>query len=140
MTGYLDSSVLLRALLNQPGALAEFSNLRTPVSSKLLKTECLRTLDRSRVLGLLEEDEYLKAVNELYDGLDSVELIEISDAILERSGGSFSVALGTFDAIHLSSALAWREQAGISPTFLTHDEILGRAAQALGFQVLGALA
>src|SRR4051812_19196679 len=110
MIGYLDSSVLLRILLNQPGRLAQFSQLERPIASRLLKAECLRTLDRLRCQSFLDEAEYIQAVDEFYSGLDSVELVVISDAVLDRCAGSFAVPLGTLDAIHLVSALIWKEQ------------------------------
>jgi predicted nucleic acid-binding protein len=137
MIGYLDSSVFLRVLLNQDGKLPEFSELKRPVASKLLKVECLRTLDRCKTLGELTENEFLTAVEEFYDGLNSVELIEISDSILDRASGGFPLNLGTLDAIHLASALGWREKEGFPLIMLTHDQTLGRAAKSLGFTVFG---
>jgi predicted nucleic acid-binding protein len=137
MIGYLDSSVLLRVLLNQAGRLREFSRLTRPVSSKLLKTECLRALDRARLNRLLTEDEHLTALKELHEALESVEWIEVSSKVLDRAGGGFPVSLGTLDAIHLSSAILWREQAGADCAFLTHDSALQKAALAAGFTVLG---
>ena len=137
MIAYLDSSVLLRALLNQPGQLSNFKNLTRPIASKLLKPECLRSLDRLRVRGHLDELNFIKASEELYAALDSIEFIEIDHRILERVGSSFPLPLGTLDAIHLASALLWRETFDISIDFLTHDEELGKVARALGFQVFG---
>ncbi|MEO7164294.1 MAG: type II toxin-antitoxin system VapC family toxin [Bdellovibrionia bacterium] len=137
MIAYLDSSVLLRALLNQPGQLSNFQNLTRPIASKLLKPECLRSLDRLRVRGHLNESDFIKASEELYAALESIEFIEIDQRILERVGSSFPLPLGTLDAIHLASALLWRETFDISIDFLTHDEELGKVARALGFQVFG---
>lgn len=137
MIGYLDSSVLLRVLLNHNGKLREFTKLDRSISSKLLKAECLRSLDRSKVLGFLREQEYVEAVTQLYVALDTVELMDISDRVLERTGSGFTIPLGTLDAIHLSSAVWWREHTGLSPVFLTHDEVLAQAAITLGFRVLG---
>ncbi len=137
MIGYLDSSVLLRVLLNQSGALKEFSKLEHPVSSKLLKTECLRSLDRARLSGFLDQDEHLTSLRELHEVLASVEWIEISDRVLDRAGEGFPVALGTLDAIHLGSALLWREFTGRNCIFLTHDSVLKSAAEAAGFSVKG---
>lgn len=137
MIGYLDSSVLLRILLNQPGALPEFAQLERPVASKVLRTECLRSLDRFRKASLLSEDEHLTALKELYESLDSVEWIELSDRVLELAGSSFSVAMGTLDAIHLSSAILWRQEVSQNLIFLTHDAILQKAAISVGFTVLG---
>ena len=137
MIAYLDSSVLLRALLNQPGVLANFSQLERTVSSKLLKPECLRTLDRLRVRGHLNEKQFLTASEELYEALDSVEFIEIDHRVLDRVGSSFPLALGTLDAIHLASALVWQESFRVPLDFLTHDEELSKVARALGFHVFG---
>ncbi len=137
MIAYLDSSVLLRVLLNQPKALINFADLKRPVASKLLKPECLRSLDRLRIQGHLNEAQFLSASEELYDALDSVEFIEIDNRVLDRVGSSFPLALGTLDAVHLASAIVWRESFGHDLKFLTHDEELGKVAKALGFQVFG---
>lgn len=137
MIAYIDSSILMRALLCQPNALSEFSRIDRPIASKLMKVECLRTLDRMRLRGLLSESEFIKANEDLRDSINAVEWVEIADVVLDRVCGSFAVPLGTLDAIHLSSAVIWREHFRIELHFLTHDETLGRAARALGFQVLG---
>lgn len=137
MIAYLDSSVLMRILLNQTGVLPEFSKIRRAVASRLLKTECLRVLHRCRLEDLLTEKEYLQALDDLYDSLDSVEFIHVTEAILERACASYPVALGTLDAIHLASALAWREQESAALVLLTHDRQLAKAARSVGFEVLG---
>jgi predicted nucleic acid-binding protein len=137
MIAYLDSSVLLRVLLNQPKSLSEFSKLTRPITSKILRTECLRTLDRFRRANLLTEDEHLSVLKEFHECLDSVEWIGVSDRVLERAGSYFPLSLGTLDAIHLSSALLWKEQTSMDCKFLTHDLVLKKAASAAGFQVLG---
>jgi len=139
MIVYLDSSAVLRLILNQKNKISEFKKMNRAISSKLLKAECFRTLDRLRLLGNFSELEFVKISEELYQYLDLVEIIEISDSILERVGGSFSIALGTLDAIHLSSALLWRERIQLELNFFTHDEALGRAARSLGFTVYGCL-
>ncbi|MBI2027677.1 MAG: type II toxin-antitoxin system VapC family toxin, partial [Deltaproteobacteria bacterium] len=122
---------------NQKGALYEFSKIEKPIASKILKTECLRTLDRLRVSAYLDEDEYILAVEQFYIGLDSIELIDLNDLILDRAAASFGLPLGTLDAIHLTSALVWLEIKKQPLVFLTHDDQLGKAAKASGFQVLG---
>jgi predicted nucleic acid-binding protein len=137
MIAYLDSSVLLRVLLNQPGKLKEFKSIEKAVASVLLKTECLRVLDRLRLTRTLSEKHYLTAVNELYEACVSVETIKITTTLLNRAGTSMPVVLGTLDAIHLMSALIWTEKTEKTLSFLTHDNQLGKAASALGFQVFG---
>ena len=139
MIAYVDTSVLLRHLLGHRNSLTELRKVERPIASKLLRVEGLRTLDRMRARGLLLEDEFIKAAEEFRDSTDAVEWIEVTDAVLDRVGGNFAVPLGTLDAIHLSSALLWREHSQIDIHILTHDETLGRAARSLGFKVLGCL-
>src|SRR5205807_3240316 len=54
---YLDSSVVLRLLLGQPDALAEWEEIEAGVASALVEVECLRTLDRVRVMGAISDDD-----------------------------------------------------------------------------------
>jgi len=44
---------------------------------------------------------------------------------------------GTLDAMHLATALIWRDRVGPLPAIATHDSMLGTAALAFGFDVLG---
>ena len=56
MIAYLDSSVLLRLVLRQPGALKEWSSVEEGVTSALTQVECLRTLDRLRVVERIPDE------------------------------------------------------------------------------------
>ena len=49
MIAYVDASVLLRFALGQPDALPEWRQIERGVSSALVRTESLRTLDRLRL-------------------------------------------------------------------------------------------
>ena len=50
MIAYVDSSVLLRVVLGQRDALKEWGRVTRGVASALAEVECLRTLDRLRVV------------------------------------------------------------------------------------------
>jgi predicted nucleic acid-binding protein len=138
MTVYLDSSVFLRILLNQKGRLKEFNKISRAVGSLLLKTETLRTIDRLRAIGQISNDQAVTLASQAHESLGSVEFIYLTDSILAGAGGSFPIALGTLDAIHLVSAQTWRSSFKQDLVFLTHDQQLGKAATASGFEVLGA--
>ena len=45
--------------------------------------------------------------------------------------------LGTLDAIHLATALLWRDQTQTQLVMATHDTALALAATAHGLQVVG---
>jgi hypothetical protein len=68
--------------------------------------------------------------------IDSLELVEIDPVVLDRAAQPMSTELGTLDAIHLASALLWRDATGIEPVMATHDVALRLAAQAHGLKVL----
>ncbi len=137
MTAYIDSSVFLRILLNQKARLKKFHQVTKPVASLLLKTEVLRTIDRLRVTGKINEDQFVTLTSQVHESLNSIEFIRLSDSIVNSAGGSLPIALGTLDAIHLVSALSWKNSRKEEIVFLTHDELLGKAALAAGFAVMG---
>ena len=137
MIAYLDSSVLLRVALNQKNSLKEFSQITLGISSRILKVECLRTLDRLHAMDRIRDDDLLALTEFIYDALARIELIPLVDAILDQASQPTGLRLGSLDAIHLFSATSWRSRQNQVITFLTHDSELGRAALLSGFSVFG---
>ena len=138
MIAYLDSSVLLRMILGQPGRLAQWKQIETGVASALAEVECLRTLDRLRLAEGLEDTTVALRREDLFRTLDALELVEVTRPVLERASQPMPTALGTLDAVHLATALLWREHSGAADLVLaTHDAALGLAARASGLAVIG---
>jgi predicted nucleic acid-binding protein len=135
---YLDSSVVLRLVLGEEHRLAEWDQVEAAVASALTEVECLRTLDRLARAGRLSPDELAERRGAVYQLLAAVDLIDVSRIVLRRASEPFPTPLGTLDAIHLSTALLWRETAGDPLTMTTHDRELATAARATGFAVAGA--
>jgi len=69
--------------------------------------------------------------------VESLELIEIDANVIDRAAQPMPTELGTLDAIHLASALLWRETVGEDLAMATHDRALALGAQAHGMRVLG---
>jgi hypothetical protein len=63
--------------------------------------------------------------------------IAVARSVLDRAGSSFPLPVKTLDAIHLATALQLRERRYQELVFATHDRQQGRAAAALGFEVIG---
>ena len=137
MIAYVDASVLLRLLLGEPGRLAKWREVETAVSSALAEVEVLRTLDRLRVRAELTPEETADRRGTAYRLLEAVSLADVSTPILRRAADPFPTPLGTLDAIHLATALAWRD-ARREVVMATHDAQLALAARACGFEVIGA--
>lgn len=137
MIAYVDSSVVLRVVLGQPGRLAEWKSIVTGVASGLVEVECLRTLDRLRVAGNLSADDVAVRREAVFHILEGLELVELTRAVLHRAAQPMPGPLGTLDAIHLATAEMWREAKGKELLVATHDRALALAARASGFRVAG---
>ncbi|MES2176764.1 MAG: type II toxin-antitoxin system VapC family toxin [Gemmatimonadota bacterium] len=137
MIAYLDSSVILRVVLRQPEALAEWNGIVTGITSALAEVECLRTMDRLRLLGQLTADEAVAGRETIYRIVEALEVVELSPAVMRRASQPLPAPLGTLDAMHLATADLWRESRAKEPIIATHDKALGLAARATGFKVLG---
>ena len=137
MIAYVDASVLLRVALRQPGALPEWREIRQGVSSALIATESLRTLDRLRLRAKLPDQEIASRRAKILELIASLELVEIDAVVLDRAAQPMPTEVGTLDAIHLATALLWREMSHVDLTVATHDNALGLAARAHGLPVVG---
>lgn len=138
MKAYLDTSVILRKLLGEPGALKEWGHWDEGCTSELTRVESLRVLDRLRLQGSLDDGEVAEKRRLLREILETADLITLNSAVLDRASQSFPTVIGALDAIHLASALLYLEHGKGDPLFfMTHDLRLGTAAQALGFETRG---
>lgn len=137
MIAYVDASVLLRVALGQPDALPEWRQIGQGVASALVMTECLRTLDRLRLrVGLSDADVAIRRAT-LLALIGSLEIVEIDSAVLDRAAQPMPTELGTLDAIHLATALLWKDLTHTDLIMATHDTALALSAQAHGLRVVG---
>ncbi len=137
MNAYMDASVLLRLLLGEQGQLSEWRQFEKMVSSSLVEVECMRVLDRLRLQSDLPEKEVLIRREALFSILEAVEVVELTPPLLRRASDAFPVMIGTLDAIHLVTALAWKDEYASPLCMATHDKALGQAARAFGLQTIG---
>lgn len=137
MIAYVDSSILLRLALAQPRRLSEWPEITQAVSSALAEVECFRTLDRLHLSRRLTLDARARAADHIRELVEQLFLVPLADPILRRAAQPFGAPLGTLDALHLATALAWRDSEQAELVFATHDAELGAGASILGFQVFG---
>ena len=137
MTLYLDTSVILRWVLGEPGALAHPGPDVTVVTSRLTAVEATRTLDRLRRQGRLSEDVYAARHGLTARLLTRIDRAHLYAAVLRRAAEPFPTPLGTLDALHLSTALLLRERRGVDVTLATHDLQLAVAARSVGLDTIG---
>jgi predicted nucleic acid-binding protein len=134
---YVDASVMLRVVLGQPGQLAEWPEIEAGVVSALVEVECLRTLDRLRIRAAVSDQEIAVRREAVFALTAEMEVVEPSSPVLSRAAQPFPTPLGTLDAVHLATALLWRETRGEDLVMATHDRDLALAARASGLRTIG---
>ena len=122
---YVDSSVLLRAMLGQSRAALlwweeTITRFQPLISSRLTEVEVIRVIRRR---GLLPDTAF--------EYLDELNLVEIDDAII-KSAVSLEPVLSGADAIHVATALEFQRGNII---LVTHDAEMAVAARELGLAV-----
>lgn len=137
MIAYIDTSALLRIVLREPGALDDLRTYDGLVSSELIAVESARTIDRLRLQGALTTEEAAARLRVVNEWLEAIDLVLVRPPVLSRASEPLPMPLGTLDALHLATALIWRDRLGSLPTMATHDTALGLAAQSFGFDVRG---
>ena len=137
MIAYIDSSVLLRLALGQKPALKEWKQVTHGVTSALAEVECLRTLDRLRHAGHLDERAVAARHDAVYRIMEALEVVEVTPAILRRAAQPLASPLGTLDSIHLATATLWRDERDQTLVIATHDEALAAAARTSGLRAIG---
>jgi predicted nucleic acid-binding protein len=138
MIAYVDTSVLLRIVLREPGALDDLRSYEALVSSELIAVESARAIDRLRIQGTLTPEEAAERIRAATEWLEAIDLVLLRPPVLSRASEPMPVPVGTLDAIHLATALIWRDRMGPLPEMATHDTALGSAARTFGFDVRGA--
>jgi hypothetical protein len=82
-------------------------------------------------------DDAAKRIALVNEWLEAVDLVLLRPPVLSRASEPMPMPLGTLHAIHLATALLWRDRIGPLPQVVTHDAALGAAARGFGFGVRG---
>ena len=107
------------------------------VASALVITESLRTLDRLRLRAKLDDADLARRRGAILALAGSLELVEVDGVVLDRAAQPMPTELGTLDAIHLATALLWKDMANVPLVMATHDAALAVGARAHGLEVVG---
>lgn len=131
---YLDSSVVLGHILGETGRALRFKPHLSLYTSELTRIECLRTLDRLRLLNHWTDKEVIFRLGKLQEMGDYFNEVALQPSILKRAGMPLPVPVKTLDALHLATALELTDEINEKLIFLTHDAQQRAAAMACGFQ------
>jgi len=138
MVAYLDSSVVLRHILLGEITIEHAFAVGQVLASELLEIKCRRVLHRYRMNGDLDDDRLLQARERLDSVLAGVTLLKLTERVKTRAMDAVPVIVKTVEALHLTSALTYREsylddESGETLLLFSHDEAMNRCARALGF-------
>lgn len=135
MKAYVDTSVVLWRVFRHPRHFPDLAMLHGLVVSELVEVEVRRSLERYGVRGIITPTEASQHLDLALMMLSMCKQVAINRRILRRAASSFGMPLGTLDAIHLATALAWMEDNDEDLTILTHDNEMAKAARWCGLAV-----
>lgn len=135
---YLDASALVKEyLVGEPGA-SDVAAARR--DAELVGTSAVRRAETSAALAkavrteTLARDDAWAALRSFRDNWSDLARIHVSDAVLARADAlAWDEGVRGFDAVHLASAVAWRDGLGAEIVFAAYDLQLWRAAGRLHF-------
>jgi predicted nucleic acid-binding protein len=133
---FVDTSVVLRYILE--GDIALHQAFQTPrvVVSELLRIEARRVLERHRLNSSLDDESLVGAASRLDEVYESFEVWDLSDSIKKRAAGPFPTAIGSLDAIHVSTAIeALQSEEESLLLIYSYGRQMNLCAKALGFAV-----
>ena len=139
---YIDSSFLLSILFQEETyeeSKKTWQGYNYRVSSLLLESECLVTLRRFYVNNAptLEKNWLSIKEKELYDLLDEVNIRIFDENITEYIKLKEDLSnCRTLDAIHLATAMEFKDNSGTDISICTYDKRMRKAARKLNFSVL----
>jgi predicted nucleic acid-binding protein len=134
---YVDSSIVLRHLLNGDSSMSNIAHTSQVGASDLLEIECKRVLQRERLESHLDDRQYSESLVLLDDILDRLFVVDLGPAVKRRAAEPFPTVIGTLDAIHLASAILWRDAEPESELrILTCDRQLAICARAMGMRMI----
>jgi hypothetical protein len=133
---YLDSSIVLRVLLDQPRQLSVWGEWEKAYSSELLGVECRRVIDRLRLENALDDETLAETVEQLAKIEKTITRVRLTKSIVQAASKSMPTVVKTLDAFHLVSAVSIRDRRAADLFFATHDGQQATAARALGFACL----
>jgi len=136
---YLDSSALAKRYLSEEGS-AEIERLVAGAervgTSIIARVEVVAALGRARRQKFLGDQPAAGLRALLTAHWPSLVRLSLSEITVERADAlAWELGLRGYDAVHLASALTWREAIAESPVFATFDKALGNAARAQGLDV-----
>ena len=134
MIAFVDTSVVLRFVLEGDISLHQAFAATVTACSELLWIESMRVAQRFRLDGGLDDKNLAEAVSRIAACYSSFRVYLLDEEIKQTAAGPFPTVIGTLDALHLACARrAARHYPGETLLVFSYDRQMNLCAQALGF-------
>ena len=138
MNCYLDTSVILRVVLGQSPLLKQWKRWKNAYTSELAQVEARRVIDRLRLGGDIDDEQRATVHQDLVAIESALHIVGLDKRVLMGASEPLPTAVGTLDALHLTTARMLKEQHVEDLLFATHDTRQSTAARAMGLETTGA--
>jgi predicted nucleic acid-binding protein len=133
---YLDASALVKRYVAEAGSSeveALIAEARAAGTAVLSRAEVAAALAKAARVGLVTRAAALKALEAFNADWEQLIRLQFGEPLAARAGAlAWEHGLRGYDAVHLATALVWRETLGEAVVVATYDRELWRGAQASG--------
>jgi predicted nucleic acid-binding protein len=133
---YLDASALVKRYIAEAGSAEVASLIREAQAigtAVVSRVEVAAALAKATRVGLVTREAALAALKAFNADWEHLIRIQFGEPLAARAGTlAWEHGLRGYDAVHLATALFWRETLGEAITVATYDRELWRGAQASG--------
>lgn len=134
MIAFVDTSVVLRFVLEGDISLHQAFAATFTACSELLWIESMRVVQRLRLDGILSDLTLAEAVNRITTCYASFSAYLLDEEIKQTAAGSFPTVIGTLDALHLACAhRCAKHHPGEALLIYSYDRQMNLCARALGY-------
>ena len=136
MIVYLDASALVKRYVAEAGSAeveALIGEAQATGTAVLSRAEVAAALAKAARVGLVTRESALKALKSFNADWEHLIRLQFGEPLAARAATlAWEHGLRGYDAVHLATALVWRETLGETVTVATYDRELWRGAQESG--------
>lgn len=139
MIVYLDASALVKRYVAEVGSAeveALIGEAQATGTAVLSRAEVAAALAKAVRVGLVARESALKALASFNADWEHLIRLQFGEPLAARAATlAWEHGLRGYEAVHLATALVWRETLGETVTVATYDRELWRGAQASGLSL-----
>ncbi len=136
---YIDTSAYLKIFLKEKGSdrVRKLVKENSLLASAILTSECFSAFSRRRQGNEINDKTFNRLVNRVKKDLPYIEIVRLTDEVLRKTEEILlHLPVRTLDAVHIASALLFKESTGIDLQFVTSDKRQAESANDKGLKTV----